>query len=133
MSTAIQWNEFADYVSAVLSDSTLPDTCSIQANTDSDDNAGGWGSSWSDLLTNVPCRFSDGAGMEELLAGAQQGFLDGVVFLPAKFNGSAINLTNKKRIVVNARGSEPARTFEIIGFGPSEGVLISAMVKAAQS
>lgn len=133
MSTAALWNEFADYVSKVLSDGTLPDTCSIQTNAESDDSAGGWGTSWTNTLTGVPCRFSDGAGMEELLAGAQQGFLDGVVFLPAKFGGSAINLTDKQRLQVNIRGSEPARTFEIIGFGPGEGVLISVMVKAAQS
>jgi hypothetical protein len=71
--------------------------------------------------------------MEALLAEAQQGFLDGVIYLPARQSGSSIGLTVKDRIVVAARGQEPERTFEVIGFGPGEGVLITAMVKVAQS
>lgn len=133
MSTALLWNEFADYVSKVLSDNTLPDTCSIRRTPQTDDSAGGWGGSPTSIASGVPCRFSDGAGMEELLAGAQQGFLDGVIFMPARFNGSALGLLARDFIDLNLRGLEPLRTFEIIGFGPGEGVLISAMVKAAQS
>lgn len=132
MTVSARHNAFALRIAKKMLGGT-PDTCSIQRLTQSDDNAGGWSETNASPVTGIPCRFSDSAGMEELVAGAQQGFLNGVIYLPATLNGSAIGLTVKDRVVVAARGLEPARTFEVIGFGPGEGVLISAMVKIAQS
>lgn len=132
MTLAVEYTQMATEVAA-LSASDMPDLCTIQGVTDTDDNRGGWDTTYATSLANVPCRFSDGAGMEQVISGAPQGEMDGVIYLPARLSGAAIGLTVKKRIVVAARDLEPARTFEVIGFGPGEGVLVSAVVKFAQS
>jgi hypothetical protein len=107
----------------------MPDRCSLQVNALTDDNAGGWGESLTTPVTGIPCRFNASAGMEQLIAGTAQGILTGVIYLPAKWNNIDLALTVGNRIPVDARGVEPARTFEVTGLNPGEGVLISAEVR----
>jgi hypothetical protein len=107
----------------------MPDRCSLQVNSRPDDNAGGWTDSNTTPVTGIPCRFNASAGMEQLIAGTAQGFVTGVLYLPARWNNIDLALTVGNRIPVDARGLEPARTFEVIGLNPGEGVLISAEVR----
>lgn len=127
MTLAVEYTQMATEVAA-LSALDMPDICTIEVISEADDDRGGWDTTYSTHLANVPCRFSDGAGMERIIAGTVLAQMDGVIYLPARLNGAAIGLTAKKRILVAARDLEPARRFEVIGFGPGEGVLVSALV-----
>jgi hypothetical protein len=127
MTQAAIHNAFAARVAA-LYPSRVPATCSISRLTETDDGGGGWSQSFSTVLAGIPCRFRATAGDEIQIGGAAQAYADGVLYLPGRFNGIALDVRAKDRIVIGAWGIEPERTLEVVSFGPYEGVQIAAVV-----
>jgi hypothetical protein len=84
-------------------------------------------------LTAIPCRFRAAAAGEIEIGGSTKAYADGVVYLPGKFNGIALDLRAKDRIVIGAWGIESARILEVNSIAPYEGVQIAATVTFAQT
>lgn len=106
------------------------DRCSVQRVTRLDDGRGGWVETWAATTSAIPCAFVPyPAAKEIVIAGQVKGMADGDVWLPAIFESSALDVTEKDRLLIAASGLEPERALEIIFPAPHQGILTQAAVR----
>ena len=108
---SIALNALADYAGMII-DTRFPDTCSVSRPTFTTGDYGTSTPSYSNVATNVNCSWGpSGKDAKEYVRALQ---ITGVtVYLIAM--KATIDVKPKDRIVVAARGDEPARTFEVKG------------------
>lgn len=110
---SIALNALEDYAARII-DTTFPDVCSISRKAEST-NVTDYGStppSYSNVLTNVNCFWGPASGQPEEHMRALQLTGTKTYLISMK---ATIAVLPKDRIVVAARGDEPARTFEVKG------------------
>lgn len=115
-----------------IATSTYDERCSVSRVTQTDDGRGGWDESPLVVIaSDIPCALVPyKTGQREIvIAGKPKGMADGDVWLPALFNGSALDVNEADRIIIAANGSEAERTLEIIFPAPHQGIIIQAAVR----
>jgi hypothetical protein len=106
------------------------DRCSVSRVTQVDDGRGHWVDTWSLIATDIPVGFVPyDTAKEIVIAGQLKGFADGDAYLPAIFDGGALDVNEADRLIIAANGAEPERALEIIFPAPHQGVLIQAVVR----
>jgi hypothetical protein len=100
-----------------------PDLCNIERPGLVDDGRGGKSADYSAVnSTPISCLYEPLKGSDQLIASAPAGFTIYRVTLPA-----GTDVKGKDRIKVLARGSEPARTFEVSHVLQQMGVVIEVI------
>lgn len=127
MTQAAVHSAFATKIASLYT-SRVPTTCSVKRNSQPDDSEGGWSDSTTNATTGVPCRFRPATHDEIIVADAPEGYGVGAVYMPAKFNGAALDIKVKDALDIAAWGIEPARTVQIVAIPNYEGVQIEALV-----
>jgi hypothetical protein len=102
----------------------FPDLCAVQSPTNTQGSSGGNRPSWANVtgLSSVPCLYSSRRGMERDAAGALTAFTDFEILMPSEVSGTLVSVAPKYRIMVAARGTQPARTFEVVSVASEAGV-----------
>ena len=126
MSLSSTFNTLGQSVMPRICAATMPDTCTIQGTTETSDSGGGYYVASSDNdYTSVPCSYEPITGTRFDSAGKLLSTELYRVTLPTHTSaGTRINLDPKEhRIVVTARGNEPAKTFRIVSIADVSGVV----------
>lgn len=106
------------------------DRCSISRATQVNDGRGGWTETWSLIATEIPIGFVPyDTAKEIVIAGQSKGYADGDAYLPAMFDGEALDVNEADRLIIATNGVEPERALEIIFPAPHQGILIQAIVR----
>lgn len=113
-------------IAATVIENVFPDECSISrpAQSSTVTAYGGVAPSYSTVASSIGCAWapSGKTGMEYMRAGQINEAVPYTVTLPG-----SIDVKPKDRIVVVARGDEPARTFEVKALLRNAGVTIDAL------
>ena len=124
MSLASVFNTLGQTVIPQIAAAAFPDTLTVQGETTSSDSGGGYYvSANSNVYTSVPCAYEPFSGSKVDANGKLLSVAYYKVTLPTHQSGSKITLDPKYRLVVNARGNEPAKTFRIESIADDAGVV----------
>lgn len=106
------------------------DRARITQVTSIDDGHGGWGDSQSIIARDIPCVFVPFSEKqkEQNFAGGIHGVAEGIIYLPGQHERQFLDVPNKARITIAARGVEPERVFEVLSVKPYVGILTEAVV-----
>lgn len=125
MSTAAEFNELAQVDIPELLAEVFPDTLSVTTQTLASDSGGGtYVSASTNAYTGIPCTYEPLSGARFDSAGKLLSAETYKVTMPTHNAGARINLNpTTHRLVVDARGNEPAKTFRILNIGDDSGVV----------
>lgn len=79
------------------------------------------------VVSGVPCIYRPASGREPFQQSGIQASAAHVFTVPAYWSGAILDVNEKDRLIVAARGSEPQRTFEIAGILRNGGATLTIL------
>lgn len=109
---------------------SFPDVCTISGpGASTVDDYGNATSTPTTIAANVPCMPPRAlTAQERQVAGATAGTSTLVFEMPAVFNGSALEFGGSATVQLAARSPFSAKTFQVVGRLPDDGVLLKVLV-----
>lgn len=117
-------------VMAKLQQKGLTELCNISRTTQTADANGVLSDSWADTnLIAVPCSPPEAKGYsrKDELTGSWTSYQGYSLTLPTNQAGVLIDIQPKDRIVVEARGNQPEKTFKVISVKNDSGVVLEIL------